>query len=429
MGSKYKEGKRNTLKQKAAGEGGGHKFEFPSNVRQIGGINKGIKIYFEDYAYTYIETLGKKSGKEEMAVFLVGYSVNELGEQILVVSGAVKPPCLTQAKDGLPFSDDDWQYTREIISEYFEGLEIVGWARLQPGYGLYLSATDITSHYKDFSGRDSVLFLYDPEEKLDCFFAWNESQDDLAEVSGYFIYYDKNRQMNAYVSDMKKRKRSMRRVSDEAAAVELEAGEALLPGDDEGEEEAPSLPIAVERAKRLAESQRQKRIISMMTSVSALLFFACVIMGVGLLQNGERLSSMETQMRELRTGYNNIVSKLNDSVFPAFAAQSEKSAQVPEDLTEAPEESPPAVISQEPVQSAPPSLDEALGVAAVESAPPPDDDIDKGVLYVVQQGDTLTYISNKYYGNSANIGKIMEANGLTDPDKLVVGMELLIPNE
>jgi LysM repeat protein len=49
--------------------------------------------------------------------------------------------------------------------------------------------------------------------------------------------------------------------------------------------------------------------------------------------------------------------------------------------------------------------------------------------YTVQPGDSLSKISQQYYGNANQYVKIFEANRdkLTDPDKIKPGMELVIP--
>ncbi len=49
--------------------------------------------------------------------------------------------------------------------------------------------------------------------------------------------------------------------------------------------------------------------------------------------------------------------------------------------------------------------------------------------YTVQSGDTLSKISERYYGNSHDYMKIFNANKdkLNDPDEIEVGQELTIP--
>ena len=55
---------------------------------------------------------------------------------------------------------------------------------------------------------------------------------------------------------------------------------------------------------------------------------------------------------------------------------------------------------------------------------------DAAKKHVVESGDTLTAIALKYYGNAGEFMKIYEANKEVigdNPDRILVGMELIIP--
>jgi 5'-nucleotidase len=51
-------------------------------------------------------------------------------------------------------------------------------------------------------------------------------------------------------------------------------------------------------------------------------------------------------------------------------------------------------------------------------------------FHIVLKGQTLTQISQKYYGSAGNWKKILDANRNTikDPNKLIPGTKLIIPN-
>jgi LysM repeat protein len=50
-----------------------------------------------------------------------------------------------------------------------------------------------------------------------------------------------------------------------------------------------------------------------------------------------------------------------------------------------------------------------------------------GQKYTVQAGDTLSKISQKFYGNANEYTKIAQANGIDNPNLIKVGQELDIP--
>jgi nucleoid-associated protein YgaU len=161
----------------------------------------------------------------------------------------------------------------------------------------------------------------------------------------------------------------------------------------------------------------------MMTSISMLLFFACIIMGVGLLQSGERISTIETQMRELRTGYNNIASRLNEGIQPAFAAQTPPDTQVMEDSLDLS-----LVTNTAPLQE---DTSDTASAGQIEPAEPEQTagaPIEESLReYIVQSGDTLSDISQFFYGTTTRVRDIMYANNITNPHTLRVGTKLVIP--
>jgi nucleoid-associated protein YgaU len=53
--------------------------------------------------------------------------------------------------------------------------------------------------------------------------------------------------------------------------------------------------------------------------------------------------------------------------------------------------------------------------------------IGSGTMYVVKSGDSLSKISQSFYGNANEYRKIAQANNISDPDKIQAGQELKIP--
>ena len=47
--------------------------------------------------------------------------------------------------------------------------------------------------------------------------------------------------------------------------------------------------------------------------------------------------------------------------------------------------------------------------------------------YIVEGGDSLGYISRKFYGDNSGVELIMDVNGLVDADMIYEGQALWIP--
>ena len=53
----------------------------------------------------------------------------------------------------------------------------------------------------------------------------------------------------------------------------------------------------------------------------------------------------------------------------------------------------------------------------------------EGKTYIVEEGDSLTTIAEKFYGDPSLDDFLAEVNGITDPTQLAVGQELTIPDD
>lgn len=86
-----------------------------------------------------------------------------------------------------------------------------------------------------------------------------------------------------------------------------------------------------------------------------------------------------------------------------------------------PEIEPPAAAAPQPQQSATP-------LPGQEPIDPVGEIGEAARRLIVEEGDTLSAIAEDFYGDPQKYLDIAEANGLTDPDLLQVGQELLLPN-
>ncbi len=107
-------------------------------------------------------------------------------------------------------------------------------------------------------------------------------------------------------------------------------------------------------------------------------------------------------------------------------------SRIPEPNLPAPRETPPA---SPPAESIPPAVAEP--VVAKEPNSPQDstvheqtEKIETQRFHIVRRGDTLSEISQTYYGSSAKWRKIFDANKETikNPDRLSPGQKLIIPD-
>ncbi len=56
-----------------------------------------------------------------------------------------------------------------------------------------------------------------------------------------------------------------------------------------------------------------------------------------------------------------------------------------------------------------------------------DINVQSGLTYSVQSGDTLSKIAKRFYGDANHYHQIAQASGISNPDQIDVGQELTLP--
>ncbi len=444
-------------------------FEFPTNIKQIGSIEDGMKIYMEDYAFTYLQLYAESGGFEERLAFLIGRQMVIDGQTVLFISGTVQGMYTIVEKDTTLFTEKSWQYAREQIKKYFRGLEIIGWMQSQPGYGVYLNSNYSSYHKKTFTKPEQVMFVMDPAEKINVFYVWNDERDNLTETKGYFIYYDKNRGMHEYMLDNKLAKVKLKPLKDEVNTnpysilkeVTLsDTPELKIKRNYSGHSknifnEAPTFKLIKEPKSLFKEQSGNKKVVNMLVSLCAVLFFVCFVMGAGLIQNDGRISTMERELTQLNTAYRDLLLQVKESnTTSVFASQGDIIDKDTIALNEGKEHAElisengnlalneddifaslptaPPVTTPEPTVEPKPTQENTTTENPSSNNEANSNETSKREIpdtYKVQQGDSLLSISQKFYGNRTMVKRIMEFNNMDDPDKIYFGKVLKLPKE
>lgn len=422
-------------------------FELPTNIKQIGSISdSGLRVYMEDYVYTYIQQYASSSGCDEKIGILVGLDCVINGQDVIFISGAIQGKFSKQSSGMEVLTEESWEYIDTQMDIYFKGLKIIGWIYVQPGYGEFLNTLHMNYHRENFKSFYQVLFLNDPMEKMSCFFAWDNKTGDLKTLRGYFIYFDRNEGMHEYMLD----NRIVKMKEDSNEVVERT----------KREEVAKTLEVVRKprttrnRNKTVAE---QKKMINLFGSLSAVLFLVCFIMGAGLIQNDDRITKLEDQLAAIDNSYKYLLAQIKeDNTQSVFAAQSvqttteqnnnkeEISAKVIEEngknisnqqipvtqkSTEKPTEQSTETIVlttvAEPTTKKQVNNNQVTGEKQKDNSQKTTLEIPN--TYTVKEGDNLSSISRKFYGNGSMMEKIMQENELDDPDKIYFGKVLKLP--
>ncbi len=179
-------------------------FRVPNNIRQIGEIRGHQRIYIEDYAYTFLRKISRNPQEGGKAAILLGqYNWSE-GCAYLFIRSALQITDMEVSPDHIVFSDKVWGQIYEDNKKYFPDQEIVGWFASLPGFNMQISEGILKTHLNHFAGNDKVLFIMEPGEREEAFFLYEGGH--LVRQPGYYIYYEKNEAMQAYMIEMSQNK-------------------------------------------------------------------------------------------------------------------------------------------------------------------------------------------------------------------------------
>ena len=475
-------------------------FTLPANIKQIGSIGEGLRIYMEDYVCTFLQQYAEGAGFEERIAFLVGKQMVIDGQQYLFIGGAIYGRYAEKYEGHLRFTEKSVDYAEDMLDEFFPNMEIVGWMQSQPSYGTYLNQYYGAYHLRQFRKTHQVMFVVDPLERTNAFYCSNPvamtPADRLGEIPGYFIYYEKNKNMHEYMLVNK----STDFTAKSPTMVELKPLEYVE--DDEPQtrfktrekdmDESPVMgyddyyeppdkhmegrfhiggprnrePEDVIRRREGVKARRrvgvleQKRSMNLLAGLCAVLFVASFIMGVELVRNQDRVNNNEAQIRQLTTALrNHLQNEISENVhaFPAFAGEEsvttgDTQATSGLNVPELPDVhvDPNTTQQQTQLPTQPPALPTETPVPQAQATPPPLTVIDVDAngnrtailntpheetalippipeTYTIQPGDSLLGISLYFFGDPNMVAEILAINGLENPDHIIAGRTILLP--
>jgi len=444
-------------------------FELPTNIRQIGGISDGLRIYMEDYVFTYLRQIAESGENTERTAFLVGKHLVVDAQPTIFINGALQA-VYTETVEGIEqFSEKSFTHAQEQIDMYFKGYEIVGWMLSQPGFGVSVNASYADYHITNFNKTHHALFVMDPVQKINTFYTWDKDHKKVEECRGYFVYYKQNEGMQEYmlnnkIASTKPKKPPIIKPGGNLPITRVERPDRKSPY------EKPSYMVNNGRGEKRREEPReeqtkkedtpqqetvrhpmrrsyapevsnpdQKRITNILVSLSAVLFIICFIMGAGLIQSDGRINRLEQEVTSLNQANEFMSSQIRQiAAMEVFA--STPTVQTTPTPTQAPTQTPlpiqtpfptevPGALATAPPLPTPPTEPPTAPPTAL-STPSPTQPPAVSVeyrMYMVQPNDTLFSINQNFFGSINRMEEIMELNEMEDPNRVVAGVEIRIP--
>ena len=220
--------------EQAEQDGAQETFAMPRNVRQIGLANGNYRIYVEDYVYTFLKRLSEEEGERGKAAILTGEIKWTADMTCVFVKGGLAADEMEATVEHIDFSEEIWQKLQENKEKYFPDQEIVGWFFAQHQVAVEITDLLVKAHLRYFGG-EKILMLMEPVECDEAFFRYDGGT--MVKVEGYYIYYEKNSQMQTYMIERKQNvgPETSEKVEDKAVRNFRKIIDSKKPGEQEEE--------------------------------------------------------------------------------------------------------------------------------------------------------------------------------------------------
>ena len=103
------------------------RLKLPTNIKQVGNISHGLKIYVDDYVYTYIQQYASFAEREEKIGVLTGKKEFIENEDVLFINGIIQGKFSKNEAGMEVLTEKSKGYIKEEMIRYFPDDEILGW--------------------------------------------------------------------------------------------------------------------------------------------------------------------------------------------------------------------------------------------------------------------------------------------------------------
>lgn len=361
----------------------------PKNIKQIGDVSSDKKIYIEDYAFTYINSIAYNNPSDSQAGVLLGENQTDGDEKCVFIKGIIKAKLGTEVEEkGVYFNESVWNGIYSDVEKYFPDLSVVGWFAAIPEVTPERMMKLKKIHLDNFAGTMKTFYLIDTVEKEENFYLYENGE--LKKQKGYVCFYERNYEMQEYMLERRERKSS----------------------EDGPDKVMKSIRNIIREKEELHEQKKNARF---MYGVSTFMVIVILVIGINLMNNYQKMkkfdksiSSLMVQMSGNDTATQEEVvpvNKLEGGVYPTEAETTSQTAGTG------------AVSTENVTVTAAQPVEEQTVAATVNEVK----------TYTVKAGDTIMGICKKYYGDTSKCNEVIAYNNIKDENFLYIGQQIKLP--
>lgn len=361
----------------------------PKNIKQIGEVSSDKKIYIEDYAFTYINSIAYNNPSDSQVGVLLGENQTDGDEKCVFIKGIIKAKLGTEVEEkGVYFNESVWNGIYSDVEKYFPDLSVVGWFAAIPEVTPERMMKLKKIHLDNFAGTMKTFYLIDTVEKEENFYLYENGE--LKKQKGYVCFYERNYEMQEYMLERRERKSS----------------------EDGPDKVMKSIRNIIREKEELHEQKKNARF---MYGVSTFMVIVILVIGINLMNNYQKMkkfdksiSSLMVQMSGNDTATQEEVvpvNKLEGGVYPTEAETTSQTAGTG------------AVSTENVTVTAAQPVEEQTVAATVNEVK----------TYTVKAGDTIMGICKKYYGDTSKCNEVIAYNNIKDENFLYIGQQIKLP--
>lgn len=365
--------------------------KLPRNIKQVGTGGGTRKVYIEDYAAGYIKMHPEAENEYRYGVLLG--EIKRSGKYTYVfVKGAVE----AREHKSIRFDDEIWTGIYEDIKQYFTEGDIIGWYLNVPMMERDGRMRLQKIHLDNFAGNDKICFFFDRSEKQEAIYSYDAGM--MQKRHGYYVFYEKNLQMQNYMVSEKKEE------TQDIPSIKISGG---------------SIGARSGRNADDIDIKKMGKLPSFLYSASSFLVIAILVATIALMNN-------YGQMRKLKGSIEQIADRM-------YAIQPGAEQETPEvvNANNIPEtakiENVPGEVDTTVMPQDTQDGQEQQVAAQPEPEPTTASKSTEYNYYTVKKGETLSTICEKIYGTQDKKQEVMEANGISDENKIFTGQKIILP--
>ena len=410
--------------------------ELPKNITQIGEADKHCRIYVEDYVVSYIKQMNGMAQNKDIAIALYGRKTEEDGVTYLFAYGSAKLNFLQKPVRHLSQAQE--QEIEKLRKKYFSEMSFLGYQILNGEMveGFQICEQEICRYvagYAQFYEKNDSMLAYMLENRGE------EAEPEKVDQEKYEVVKKRQeerrqRQESGYAS----------RTAGHTENTSVEYRRAAATRRKEPDNIIPMPTVGLRRMKMAATG------VFVLLCVMALALMRQESTGESLGETARQAMSnlmeqklpdaveeqsqistlvaedkLEDALRQENAAAGNTTGTAAETVMPEGTENASMDgtsadsnvAKNTTDVTEATEQNTTQETTQDVTQTAEPAVAETPTVEAVSQP----------THYTIRRGDTLIGISLRNYGSNSKVPEICSLNGITDPDDIKIGQEILLP--